>query len=101
MIGLALVLFYTLLISISEHSSFTKAYLIAGVSVMALITLYSRSILKGFKFPIMVCLSLTGLYTFIYIIIQLENYALLAGSIGMFIILAVIMYASRRVDWEK
>ena len=99
MIGLALVMFYTLLISISEHSTFLKAYIVAAVSVLALITLYSRGILKGFKFPMLVSASLGSLYAFIYIIIQLENYALLAGSIGLFVILAIIMFASRKIDW--
>ena len=101
MIGLALVMFYTLLISISEHSSFLKAYIIAGGSVLLLITVYSRAILKGFKFPLLVCASLASLYGFIYVIIQLENYALLVGSIGLFVILAIIMFASRRIDWGK
>lgn len=99
MIGLALVMFYTLLISISEHSSFFKAYAIASASVLGLITLYSRVILKGFKFPLLVCGSLVSLYGFIYVIIQLENYALLVGSVGLFVILAIIMFASRKIDW--
>ncbi|MCB0457420.1 MAG: cell envelope integrity protein CreD [Flavobacteriaceae bacterium] len=99
MIGLALVMFYTLLISISEHSSFLKAYIIAAASVLGLITLYSRVILKGFKFPLLVCASLASLYGFIYVIIQLENYALLVGSVGLFVILATIMFASRKIDW--
>ncbi|MEZ4875085.1 MAG: cell envelope integrity protein CreD [Flavobacteriaceae bacterium] len=99
MIGLALVMFYTLLISISEHSSFFKAYIIAAASVLGLITLYSRAILKGFTFPLLVCASLASLYGFIYVIIQLENYALLVGSIGLFAILAIIMFASRKIDW--
>ncbi len=101
MIGLALTMFYTLLVSISEHSNFLKAYLIAGVSVIALITLYSKSILKTIKFPIFIGLSLTALYTFIYVIIQLENYALLVGSIGLFLILAIIMFVSRKIDWSN
>lgn len=101
MIGLALVMFYTLLISISEHSNFFKAYAIAAVSVLALITVYSRAILKGFKFPLLICASLASLYGFIYVIIQLENYALLVGSIGLFLILAIIMFASRRIDWNN
>lgn len=101
MIGLALVMFYTLLISISEHSSFFKAYTIAAISVLALITLYSRAILKGFKFPLLICASLASLYGFIYVIIQLENYALLVGSIGLFIILAIVMFTSRRIDWNN
>ena len=101
MIGLALVMFYTLLVSISEHSNFLKAYLIAGVSVVLLITLYSKSILKSVKFPAFIGISLTALYAFIYVIIQLENYALLVGSIGLFIILALVMYVSRKIDWHN
>tara|TARA_B100001146_G_scaffold221449_1_gene231911 strand:- start:3433 stop:4728 length:1296 start_codon:yes stop_codon:yes gene_type:complete len=99
MIGLALVMFYTLLIAISEHSSFLKAYLIAGGAVLALITGYSRLILKGLKFPMLIAASLSALYGFIYVIIQLEDYALLVGSIGLFAILATIMFVSRKIDW--
>jgi inner membrane protein len=99
MIGLALIMFYTLLISITEHSSFSLAYIIAGSSVVALISLYSVSILKNRKFPAFIGISLTVLYTFIYVIIQLEDYALLVGSIGLFLILAAVMYFSRKIDW--
>lgn len=101
MIGLALVMFYTLLVSISEHSNFLKAYLIAGTSVVVLITLYSKSILKNIKFPLFIGLSLTALYAFIYVIIQLENYALLVGSVGLFVILAIVMFVSRKIDWNN
>ena len=101
MIGLALVMFYTLLVSISEHSNFLKAYLVAGISVVLLITLYSKSILKNIKFPLFIGVSLTALYTFIYVIIQLENYALLVGSVGLFIILAIVMFVSRKIDWHN
>lgn len=99
MIGLALVMFYTLLISITEHSSFLKAYVVAAAAVLALVTIYSKLILKGFKFSLLVGASLASLYGFIYVIIQLENYALLVGSIGLFAILAIIMFASRKIDW--
>ena len=101
MIGIALTMFYTLLISISEHSSFLKAYIIAGISVVSLISLYSKSILKGIKFPLFIAFSLTALYSFIFIIIQLENYALLVGSTGLFVILVSVMYASRKIDWQN
>ncbi|MFD0991451.1 cell envelope integrity protein CreD [Mariniflexile jejuense] len=101
MIGIALTMFYTLLVSISEHSNFLKAYLIAGISVVVLITLYSKSILKTYKFPLFIGFSLMALYTFIYVIIQLENYALLVGSIGLFIILATVMFVSRKIDWNN
>lgn len=101
MIGIALVMFYTLLISISEHSNYLKAYLIAGVSVITLITLYSKSILKTLKFTSFIGVSLTVLYAFIFVIIQLESYSLLVGSVGLFVILAAVMYASRKIDWQN
>lgn len=101
MIGLALIMFYTLLVSISEHSNFLKAYLIAGSSVIVLITLYSKSILKTLKFPLFIGVSLSALYAFIYVIIQLENYALLVGSVGLFLILTIVMYVSRKIDWNN
>ncbi len=101
MIGLALTMFYTLLISISEHSSFLKAYIIAGISVVALISMYSKAILKSFKFMSFIAISLAALYTFIFVIIQLENYALLVGSIGLFLILGTIMMVSRKIDWKN
>lgn len=101
MIGIALIMFYTLLISITEHSSFGFAYAVAGTSVVALISLYSISILKDRKFPTFIGLSLSVLYTFIFVIIQLEDYALLVGSIGLFLILAAVMYFSRKIEWNK
>jgi inner membrane protein len=101
MIGIALTMFYTLLISISEHSTYLQAYLIAGISVVSLITIYSKSILKTTKFSVFIGVSLTALYIFIFVIIQLENYALLVGSVGLFIILAAVMFASRKIDWEN
>ncbi len=101
MIGIALIMFYTLLISITEHSSFSFAYLVAGASVIVMISLYSISILKDKKFPMFIGASLSVLYTFIYVIIQLEDYALLVGSIGLFLILAAVMYFSRKIEWNK
>ncbi|MBF6609016.1 MAG: cell envelope integrity protein CreD [Flavobacterium sp.] len=100
MVGIALIMFYTLLISITEHSSFKIAYVIAGTSVVVLITAYSYSILKIRRFPMFIGASLTALYSFIYVIIQLENYALLFGSIGLFLILAAVMYFSRKIEWS-
>ena len=100
MIGLALVMFYTLLISISEHQNYLVAYLISGIAVVALITTYSRSILKHPKFTLLVLGSMFSLYAFIFVIIQLEDFALLVGSIGLFIILGIIMFTSRKIDWN-
>ena len=101
MIGLALIIFYTLLISITEHSTFSFAYTIAGVSVISMLTLYSISILKNRKFPMFIGVALTVLYSFIYVIIQMEDSALLVGSIGLFLILGAVMYFSRKIGWSK
>jgi inner membrane protein len=100
LIGLALVIFYTLLLSISEHSNFTTAYIVSAIATIILITLFSKSIMKTWKFPLFVLIALTALYTFIYVIIQLESYALLVGSFGLFGILAGVMYASRKIEWN-
>lgn len=100
MIGLALVLFYTLLISITEHSTFSIAYGIATFAVIVMLFLYTLSILKSRKFSIFIALALGALYSFIYVIIQLENYALLVGSIGLFLILGIVMYFSRKIEWD-
>lgn len=101
MIGIALIMFYTLLISITEHSTFSFAYTIAGIAVVAMITIYSISILKNKKFPLFIGVALSVLYTFIYVIIQMEDYALLVGSIGLFFILGAVMYFSRKIDWSR
>jgi inner membrane protein len=98
-VGLALCVFYTLLIALSEHIAFKFSYLISSVSIIALITLYAKSIFTNIKLTTLVCLILTTLYLFIYSIIQMEDYALLMGSIGLFIVLATIMYLSRKIDW--
>ena len=100
MIGLALVMFYTLLISISEHQNYLNAYLISGAAVVTLITVYSKSILKNAKFTMLILGSMFSLYSFIFVIIQLEDYALLVGSNGLFLILALVLFASRKIDWS-
>ena len=101
LIGLALTMFYTLLISISEHGGFLLAYLISSISVIGLISWYSYSILKHYKFVLLIFSSLSILYSFIYTIIQLENYSLIVGAIGLFLILSAVMIASRKIDWKN
>ncbi|HSZ72100.1 MAG TPA: cell envelope integrity protein CreD, partial [Cytophagaceae bacterium] len=93
-VGLALCIFYTLLIALSEHIPFNYSYLISSVAIIGLITLYSQSIFHNKMLTRLISLILIILYLFIYSIIQMEDYALLMGSIGLFIVLAVIMYLS-------
>lgn len=99
MIGLALIMFYTLLLSITEHSSFALAYLVSSVAVVVMISAYSITILKNKKFPAFIGAALGVLYAFIYVIIRMEDYALLFGSIGLFAVLGTVMYVSRKIDW--
>ncbi len=98
-VGLALCVFYTLLVALSEHIPFVYSYLISSLSIIGLITVYSESIFKTRRLTILIGLILTGLYIYIYSIIQLEDYALLMGSIGLFSVLAITMYLSRKIDW--
>jgi inner membrane protein len=99
LIGLAVILFYVLLLSISEHIDFDLAYLLSALAISAIITLYARGIIKNTYFTVTVGGILVLLYTYLYIVLQLEDYALLMGSIGLFLVLATIMYITRKIDW--
>lgn len=101
LIGLALMIFYTLLLSISEHLGFNIAYWISCASVIGLIAFYSSSMLGNRKLSLMLASSLAAVYGFLFIIIQIETYALLVGSIGLFIILALTMYYTRKISWYR
>lgn len=97
LVGLALVLFYTLLLSISEMIGFNLAYLVAATMTTLLIMAHMGSILKSRKQGFLIGALLAFLYLFIFILIQMESYALLVGSLGLFVFLAVIMYYSKKV----
>jgi inner membrane protein len=97
--GLALVLFYTLLLSISEYTGFNTAYLISAVATIGLVMWFIGSIMHSSKLGTFIGFVLTVVYGYIFIIIQLQDYALLMGSVGLFIALAIIMYFSRKIQW--
>ena len=99
LVGIALILFYVLLLAFSEQLYFNLAYLVAAGMTISLIFLYCRSILRSWGLAAMTAAILIILYSFIYIIIQLQDDALLFGSLGVFLILAVTMYFSRKIDW--
>lgn len=99
LIGLALTVFYLLLLSLSEQIGFNAAYGTAAVATIGLISFYSASVLKARQLVIQLTMLLCAIYGFIFVVLQLEDYALLAGSIGIFIALAAVMYYSRKVDW--
>lgn len=99
LVAFALLIFYALLTSIGEQTGFNWAYLISAVSVTSLISWYSYSILKNARLVAWVSLLQIGLYIFLFTILQLQDYALLAGSIGLFVILAIIMRVSQQIKW--
>ncbi len=101
LVGLALIIFYTLLLSISEIIGFENAYIIASAAVVILISVYSKNFLKTWLMTGFMFLILSALYGFLFFTIQLQDYSLLAGSIGLFVILAILMYFSRKINYEK
>jgi len=101
LVGIALIVFYTLLLSFSEHMVFNLAYLLATVMTISLVTWYVKVILKKWNLTLLMTGILLILYSFIFTIIQIQDYALLIGSIGVFIILALVMYFSKKINWEN
>jgi inner membrane protein len=98
-VGFALCVFYLLLISISEHVGFDRAYLAASAVTTLLIAGYARAVLKGLARGVSVLGALATLYGFLYLLLRLEDYALLAGSVALFVILAFVMFVTRRMNW--
>jgi inner membrane protein len=99
LVGLALIVFYTLLLSISEFLQFDFAYLQASIATVLLITLYAKGHFKSWKVASVFAGAIGSIYGFIFVLIRLEDTALLVGSIGLFCILALAMYASRKINW--
>jgi inner membrane protein len=98
-VGFALCIFYLLLLSLAEHVGFDRAYAAAAFCTIALLSWYWTWVLNGVGKGIVMGAVLVALYGFLYLLLRLEDYALLAGSIGLFVMLALVMFLTRRVDW--
>lgn len=101
LIGLAFVIYYTLLLSISEHLGFNIAYLIATVLTIGLVVTYTLAVLEDRLFSGIIGGTLAVVYGFMFTILQLEDFSLLVGSLGLFTALSVVMYFSRKIDWSN
>jgi len=101
LIGSALIIYYTLLISFSEHIGYNIAYALSSFATVTLISLYSLTFLETKKLSALLTVLLVFLYGFIFVIIQLQDYSLLLGSVGLFAIIALVMYFSKNVKWYK
>jgi inner membrane protein len=99
LVGLSISIFYVLLLSLGEQIGFNLSYLISSVAIVALITAYAASIFRHLKLTMILGICLAILYVFLFILIQLQDYALLLGSLGLFVAMGGIMYTSRKVDW--
>jgi inner membrane protein len=98
--GVALVLFFVLLLAFAEVIGFTFAYLLASAAIIGLLSAYSAAVLKSWKRARFLAALLTGLYALLYVLLNLEAYSLLIGSVLMFFALAGVMYMTRNIDWS-
>ena len=99
-VGLAMVIFYLLLLSFSEHIGFTPAYLLASAATGGMISLYVGKALASARRGWTMLAVFLVLYSLLFLILQLEDYALLAGAIAGFVLLTATMFATLRVDWS-
>lgn len=99
MIGFALTMFYILLTALAEHIGFDISYFISAAAIVFLVTGYSSAIMGGRAFTLSVFSALSLLYAYLYVILQLEDYALIMGSLGLFAVLGISMYLTRNIDW--
>jgi inner membrane protein len=98
-VGFALCIFYLLLLAFSEHIGFDRAYLVASAATVTLIAWYWRWVTNGVTGGAAMAGILAALYAMLFLLLRLEDYALLAGSIGLFVILAIVMFITRKVNW--
>ena len=100
LMGAALVLFFVLLLAFAEIIGFTPAYILAAAAIAGLNTAYSAAVLKSWRRAALIGGLLVGLYAMLYILLSLEAYSLLIGSLMTFAALAGVMYATRKIDWS-
>lgn len=100
LIGAAMTIYYTLLLAFSERIGFNSAYFLASVSTVLLISTFIAMLLKSRKPALIFGSILTTFYIFIFVIIQLQDLALIFGSMGLFITVAIMMYLSAKMDWN-
>jgi inner membrane protein len=100
-VGFTMCVFYLLLLSLAEHRGFDVAYAIASVATILLLSWYWSWVLGGRRQGTLMGAAMTVLYGYLYLLLRLEDYALLAGSVGLFVMLAVLMFLTRRVNWYE
>lgn len=101
LMGAALMLFFVLLLAFAEVTGFTPAYVLASAAIAGLNTAYSAAVLRSWRRARFIAVLLIGLYAVLYILLSLQAYSLLIGSLLLFAALAGVMYVTRRIDWSS
>ena len=101
MVGFAMCLFFQLLLAFSEHVGFVTAYLVAAAATVTTITLYSSTVLRTRRRAAVLGTSLAGLYGVLFVLVQLQTYTLVVGSVALFAVLVAFMYLTRGLDWYR
>lgn len=101
LIGAALIIYYTLLLSLSEHVGYNIGYAIASIATVILVSLYSSTFLKTRGLIFLFSSLLVIFYAFVFVIILQQDLSLLLGSIGLFTIISLLMYFSRKINWYR
>jgi inner membrane protein len=100
-VGFTMCVFYLLLLSLSEHRGFDFAYVVATSATVLLLSWYWSWVLGGRRQGTLMGAAMSTLYGYLYLLLRLEDYALLAGSAGLFVMLALVMFLTRRVNWYE
>jgi|HubBroStandDraft_1064217.scaffolds.fasta_scaffold00090_18 inner membrane protein len=101
LLGLSISLFALLLISFAEPLGFASAYGLSSVAILAQASLFTASVTRRPKLAGLFALVLAGLFGFLYIVLSLESFALLAGAVALFLVLSAVMVVTRRIDWSS
>lgn len=101
MVGSAIAVFFILLLAISEYTGFSIAYVIAAVATISLISLYSLSMFKSKSMAGNILLLLTALFIYLFTLLKAAQYSLLLGAVGLFVMIAIIMYVTRSIQWYQ
>ena len=101
LVGAALVVFYLLLLSVSEHIGFNASYAVSTAATLGILWGYVSAILRQRARARLLIAALAGLYAYLFVILRLNDYALLMGSLGIFAALAALMYFTRNIDWYE
>ena len=99
--GVGLVLFFVMLLAFAEVIGFAWAYFLASLAIIGLLTSYSAAVLGGWRRAAMIGGMLAALYATLFVLLNLEAWSLMIGSLLLFAALATVMYATRNIDWSN